>query len=468
MSKAFVGPQLRQLRRQHDQSQAEMAKALGVSSAYINMLENNQRSLSVRMLMALSEVYQVDWRALVKDPPQTLLVDLRNILQDPIFEDEAPDLQELRAAIEHAPRLAGCFVKLHGHHARTLDRIMRQSETTTRDALAEASPETLIHDFFRSNENYFDILERAAEALHEQIPGSSEDIFQGLRLRLQSIHGTQVAIRPAEAMQEALRIHDRQARMVYLSEALDFQNRAFQLAHVLGLIEIEGILERLIEDSEIAPGRGRARLQVELANYFAAAFLMPYARFRKTAEEARYDVERLATRFNCSHEQVCHRLTTLQRPSARGVPFFFLRIDRAGNVTKRFNATPFQLAEFGGSCPVWNIHSAFMQPGEIIPQFVEMPDRQRFFTLSRTADRPAFNPATRNHRVAVAIGCEIQYAHKIGYAKAFNFQVPNRFSPIGINCHICPRQACAQRAHQPLVVDLPIDPGRRGNTRYES
>ncbi len=468
MSKAFVGPQLRRLRRQNGQSQAEMAQALGVSAAYVNMLESNQRSLSVRMLMALSEVYQVDWRKLVNDPPQTLMVDLRNILQDPMFEEDVPDLQELRAAIEHAPRLAECFVKLHGNHARILDRIMRQSESATRDALAEASPETLIHDYFRSNDNYFDVLERAAETLHDAIPGSTEDVFRGLRDRLQSAHETQVEIRPAEAMQESLRIHDRQAGVVYLSEALDFQNRVFQLAHVLGLIEVEPILTRLIEDSGIATARGRARLQVELANYFAAAFLMPYAGFRKAAEETRYDVERIATRFNCSYEQVCHRLITLRRPSAPGVPFFFLRIDRAGNVTKRFNATPFNLAEFGGSCPVWNIHTAFIQPGEVIPQFVEMPDRQRFFTLSRTADRPSFSPATRNHRVAVAIGCEIQYAHKVGYAKAFNFQVPALFSPIGINCHVCPRQACAQRAHQPLVVDLPIDPGRRGNTRYES
>ena len=148
--------------------------------------------------------------------------------------------------------------------------------------------------------------------------------------------------------------------------------------------------------------------------------------------------------------------------------FFFLRIDKAGNVTKRFNATSFNLAEFGGSCPVWNIHMAFRSPGEVLPQFVELPDGKRFFTLSRTTDRPAFNKETQNHRLTVAIGCEMQYAHLVGYAKAFNMQVPNLFSEIGINCHICPRQACPQRAHQPLITELPIDPRRRGNTRYES
>lgn len=468
MSKTFVGPQLRQLRRERNQSQAEMAKALGVSAAYVNMLEGNQRSLSVRMLMALSEAYQVDLRKLVKDPPRNLLVDARNILRDPMFADDGPDLQELRAAIDHAPHLVECFVKLHATHATTLDKILRENEGGSRDAFLEATPETLIYNYFRSNNNYFDVLERAAENLREQEPCTTEDVLLVLRNRLKTTHGIRVVTRPLDDMQESLRFHDKRSKTVYLSEALDFQNRVFQLAHVLCLVELQDILDDLTAASGIGSERGVARCQVELANYFAAAFLMPYAEFRRTAEKTKYDVDRLAARFNCSYEQVCHRLTTLQRPSAKGVPFFFLRIDKAGNVTKRFNSTSFNLAEFGGSCPVWNIHTAFLLPGDVMPQFVELPDGQRFFTLSRTVDRPSFNRETQNHRVAVAIGCEMQYAHMVGYAKAFNFQVPDLFSPIGINCHVCSRQACSQRAHQPLFVELPIDPTRRGNTRYES
>ena len=169
-----------------------------------------------------------------------------------------------------------------------------------------------------------------------------------------------------------------------------------------------------------------------------------------------------------SFEQVCHRLTTLQREGNRGVPFFFLRVDKAGNVTKRFNATSFNLAEYGGACPVWNIHTSFRTPGVIIPQFVELPDGERFFTISRTTDRPVFSRDTQDRRLALALGCELQYAPRIAYAESFHTDDDGLFSPIGINCHTCPRHACSQRAHQPVLVDLPIDTNRRSNTRYES
>ena len=207
---------------------------------------------------------------------------------------------------------------------------------------------------------------------------------------------------------------------------------------------------------------------MELANYFAAAFLMPYKPFLAAAVRTNYDVDRIAAVFGVSFEQVCHRLTTLQRKGAKGVPFFFLRVDKAGNVTKRFNSTSFNLAEHGGACPVWNIHTSFRTPGVIIPQFVELPDGERFFTISRTADRPVFSRDTQDRRLALALGCELQFAPQIGYAASFNLQDESLFSPIGINCHLCPRQACSQRAHQPLFMELPIDTKRRGDTRYES
>jgi predicted transcriptional regulator len=194
---------------------------------------------------------------------------------------------------------------------------------------------------------------------------------------------------------------------------------------------------------------------------------MPYDAFLAAAEGTAYDIDRIAARFGVSFEQVCHRLTTLQREGARGIPFFFLRVDKAGNVTKRFNATSFHLAEHGGSCPKWNLHAVFAAPDVILPQFVELPDGERFLTISRTTNRPTFSRDTQDRRLAVALGCEMKYAHRIGYAAAYNLADPALLTPIGINCHLCPRQACAQRAHQPVHIDLPIDANRRGTTRYE-
>jgi predicted transcriptional regulator/transcriptional regulator with XRE-family HTH domain len=468
VAKTFVGPQLRQLRRERKQTQAEMAKALGISPGYVNLLENNQRSLSLRLLMALADAYQVDWRDIVHDETSNLLAELRSVIKDPMFSGGVPDLQELRAAIDHAPRLVEQFLSLYGIHRTTLERIMRQGAGRMPEGLLATSGEAVIHDFFREHSNYFHSLEVAAERLRASEPCETDDIYAMLKTRLTKRQGIRVRHRAAEEMTQALRVYDRDEGVVHLSEALDHYNQVFQLAHVLCLVELQELLDEVTAESGITKGTRLARCHVELANYFAAAFLMPYAPFLRTAESTAYDIDRISARFAVSFEQACHRLTTLQRPGAQGVPFFFLRVDKAGNVTKRFNSTSFHLAEYGGACPVWNIHLAFRTPGVILPQFVELPDGNRFFTISRTADRPAVNFQTQDHRLSVALGCELQYAKKLGYAASYNLDDERMFSRIGINCHLCPRQACSQRAHQPVFMELPLDTARRGNTRYES
>lgn len=468
MQKTFIGPQLRQLRRQRNQTQAEMARSLGISASYVNLLENNQRSLSVQILMAISDAYQVDWRDLVNDDSSNLLADLRNAMNDPGLSSIKPDLQELRAAIDHAPKLVETFLSLYRNHRSAIQRLMRQGSGRMPEELLASSPEAIIHDFFRDHSNYFEALEEAAERLRAEEPCAADDVYAALKARLSRVHKTTVEVRPIEEMSQTLRIHDTEKNIVLLSEALSYPNRVFQLAHVLCLIEFQSTLDDLTKDSRLTADAGRVRCHVELANYFAAAYLMPYDATLETARRTKYDVNRIASTFGVSFEQTCHRLTTLQRENARGVPFFFLRIDKAGNVTKRFNSTSFNLAEHGGACPVWNIHTCFRTPGIIVPQFVELPDGDKFFTISRTADRPAYDRDSQDRRLAVALGCEQQYADRLIYTEGFALDDDRLFSPIGINCHLCPRQACSQRAHQPLFVELPIDTSRRGETRYES
>jgi predicted transcriptional regulator/transcriptional regulator with XRE-family HTH domain len=467
MAKTFVGPQLRQLRRERQQTQAEMAKVLGISPGYVNLLENNERSLSLRILMALADHYGVDWRDIVADKTSNLLAELRSVIKDPMFLG-TPDLIELRAAIDHAPKLVEQFLHLYGVHRNTLERMMRQGRNVTSDRLLATSAEAVVHDFFRDNSNYFHDLELAAEGLRAKEAYEPDDIYATLKARLLNTHSIRINRRPTEEMTQALRVYDKENRIIYLSEALDYSNVLFQLAHVLCLIEFQDLLNNLTAGTKITAGTSLARCHVELANYFAAAYLMPYEPFLREAESMAYDIDRLAARFRVSFEQTCHRLTTLQRPGAQGVPFFFLRVDKAGNVTKRFNSTSFHLAEYGGACPVWKVHMAFRLAGVIIPQFVELPDGDRYFTINRTVDRPMVNFETQDHRLAISLGCELQYAKKIGYAAAFSVDDERMFSRIGINCHVCPRQACSQRAHQPLFVDLPLDTNRRGKTRYES
>ncbi|MEM8754227.1 MAG: short-chain fatty acyl-CoA regulator family protein [Pseudomonadota bacterium] len=461
MTKTLIGPQLRKLRRDRGQTQAEMARRLGVSASYVNLLENNQRSLSVQVLMALTEAYGVDIRAVVGEGAAAELSDLRAAARDPLFAGEAPDLTELRAALDHAPRLAERFLQLHQSH-RALMKSLRSSGEGP--GVVPASPETAIHDFFRGHENHFCELEDAADAARAAIDAPPDELYSGLKRLLAARFGVEAHVAPAAKMPDDLRVFDRARGSVALSEALEPNDRSFQLAHIFGLLAHEALLDRL---AATAGPAGRARCRIELANYFAAAVLMPYRPFLERAEASGYDALALASAFDVSFEQAGQRLTTLQRDGARGVPFFFLRIDEAGNVTKRFNATDFTLAEEGGSCPVWNVHTAFRAPGVVVIQFVELPEGARFFTFSRTTPRPRLGDPGQERTLVVTLGCELKHVDDVAYAAPYRPDAAS-FAKIGINCHVCPRQACPQRAHEPLHVKLSVDADRRGSNRYES
>lgn len=469
--KVLVGPRLRRLRRDHNQTQIEMAKALGLSPAYVNLLESNQRSLSAHVLMRISEVYGVDWRELMADDSVTRLAELRQAFQDPTFGSDAPDLQELRAALDHAPRLVRHFLQLHKSYRSLTERLLAGAATSGAGAedLLRANPESVVHDLFRRNKNHFEDLEEAAERFRAGEPMPPDEVYSALKQRLKRDFAITVQQVGRADLPGTLRVYEEKSNRILLSEGLDYPNKVFQLAHVAGLIAYRDLIDGLIEAEGMdLDARDKARCRVELANYFAAAVLMPYEEILAAASESRYDIDHLAARFGVSFEQVCHRLTTLQRDDARGIPFFFLRIDRAGNVTKRFNATPIELAEFGGGCPRWDVHLCFRVPGRTLPQFVEMPDGSRYFTINRTVDRPALGHDMQDNRLAVTLGCAIDYAPRIVYASQFQMNQPGIIAPIGINCRLCPRHNCSHRAHQPLILDLPIDERRRGQTRFES
>lgn len=467
MRKTFIGPQLRRLRQERGETQAQMARRLAISTGYVNLLENNQRSVSVTILMRLFEGYGIDWRDIAEDDSAARLSDLRGALQDPIFDSVRPDLHELRAAQSHAPTLVAAFLKLHQSYLAASDQLLafaaRPGES---EPLFGASPEGAVHNFFRRKRNHFPALEAAAAAFWKDRAPTPDDLYPALKERLRSVHGITVILKRVEDMPHTLRSYDKSRAEVALSEALDHPNRVFQLIHVLGLIESAATLDAIVAEGP-EDVQGRTRCRIELANYFAAAVLMPYDAFLAEARASKYDFDHLAIRFGASFEQACHRATTLQRDGAQGVPFFFLRIDKAGNVTKRFNATDFHLAEYGGACPRLDVHLTFRLPGRIVPQLVEMPDSSQYFVFARTVERPIFTRHGQDNRLAVAMGCTVDHAAAIGYAEGVSLGSAS-VTEIGINCRICPRANCDQRAHHASILTAPVDERRRGATRYEA
>ena len=403
MQKTFIGPHLRRLRLERSETQAAMAKALGISASYVNLLENNERSVSVQVLLRLFEAYGVDWREIMDEDAAGQLADLRAALQDPIF-DTRPDLPQLRAVLVHSPDLATAFLRLHRAWAAANDQMLARKEGDGGAWSITSSPEAAVHTVFRRHRNHFRDLEDAAERFWAA-PVERDEVYAALKSRLRERSGIIVRLVRVEDQPGTLRQYDEARREILLSEALDHTNRTFQLAHMCGLLEQRELLDGLVDRSGISDPRGVARLKVELANYFAAAVLMPYAAFLAEARVTKYDLDHIATRFGVSFEQACHRATTLQREGAQGVPFFFMRIDKGGNVTKRFNATDFHLAEYGGACPRLDVHTSFRTPGRIVPQFVEMPDKSQYFVFSRTVDRPTWIRHAQDNRLAVAMGC---------------------------------------------------------------
>jgi len=462
MQKTFIGPHLRRLRLERAETQGAMARALGISASYVNLLENNERSVSVQVMLRMFEVYGVDWREIADEDGTGQLADLRAALQDPLFAGTRPDLTQLRAALVHAPGLVQAFVTLHRAWAAAGDRLMALSD----GADMSSSPESAVHTVFRRNRNHFRELEDAADAFWGDAPPARDEVYGAIKARLRTVSGLSVRLGRVEDMAGRLRDYDEARRDIVLSEAFDHPNRVFQLVHMAGLLECRSLLDGIIARAGLAEAQGVARLRVELANYFAAAVLMPYGAFLAEARATKYDLDHLAIRFGVSFEQACHRTTTLQREGAQGVPFFFLRIDKGGNVTKRFNATGFPLAEYGGACPRLDVHTSFRTPGRIVPQFVEMPDQSQYFVFARTVERPTWMRHAQDNRLAVAMGCAIEHAGQIGYAEGFTV-TGARMTPVGINCRICPRQGCEQRAHQAVILGAPVDEKRRGATRYD-
>ena len=245
------------------------------------------------------------------------------------------------------------------------------------------------------------------------------------------------------------------------------ETQTFQMMLQLALERHGKLLDATLDLGRFQSDAARDIARLGLANYFAGAAVMPYQQFLQTAQETRHDLELMARRFGASIEQVAHRLSTMQRPGAKGIPFFFVRVDQAGTITKRHSATRLQFARFGGACPLWNVHRAFETPGRFLRQLAETPDGVRYISLARNVSKTGGHFGAPVRRYAIALGCEVKHASALVYADGLDLNRDSAFEPIGISCRICERANCHQRSVPPLERKLTIQPHRRGVLPYE-
>jgi len=462
--KLFIGPRFRRLRRQLGLSQTQMAEEIGISPSYVNLIERNQRPVTAQILLKLAEAYDVDLRDLAAADKDRAFVELNEIFSDALFRPSELPKQELRDFAELCPDVAAAVQRLYRAYTEARrGETMAAARLAGRDETApyEANPVERVRDLIEQNRNHFPSLETAAEKLRDELDAPSHDLFRALSERLRERHGTLVRVLPIDVMRDTLRRWVRHQRQLHLSELIDTPGRVFQIAFQLALVEAGARIDEIVKKSGELDEPTRRLFRISLANYFAAAVIMPYARFHEAAERLAYDIGVLGQRFGASFEQVCHRLTTLQRPNARGVPFFMLRVDHAGNVSKRFSSGTFPFSKFGGTCPLWNVHATFDTPGRIITQIIELPDGTRYFSIAQTVRRAVVPHAEPHPRFAIGLGCELKYAPRLVYSAGLNLENAEAM-PIGVNCRLCERTNCSQRAEPPITRPLVLDETTRG------
>jgi hypothetical protein len=457
--KLFLGPRLRRLRRDMGLTQTRMAEDLGVSPSYLNYLERNQRPVTAQVLLRLAEAYDIDIRNLSSDQEAADARDLSEVFADPLFRDLAVARHEMAEVAENAPGVADAIVRLYRAYAdrrrlAELGQAPRAEEGG--DTGLSLTPSDWVRDYIQGQRNFFAELDEAGEALAAELKPEPQGFAAAARQRLADGHGIRVQVTPAEVLPDSVRRYDHHRRRLLLSELLGEAGRTFSIAYQLALAEHDPRLTALVERAAPPDMPTRRLLKVSLANYLAAATMMPYEAFREACEKALHDIELLGARFGASFEQVCHRLTTLSRPTSRGVPFFMLRVDTAGNISKRFAGASFPFSRFGGSCPRWRVHEAFRTPGRVVTQIVETPDGARYFTLARTAPRMAGPFADEDAGLAIGLGCELKFAPRLAYSRGLDLANP-LVTEIGPACRVCERPACPQRAAEPLGRTLMVD-----------
>ncbi len=459
--KLYAGAKLREVRTRVGLTQKDFAAKLGVSLPYLNQMENNNRPVSTSVVLSLAQEFGLDVTELSTGDGERLVSDMREALADPVFSGDMPPMADLRLAASNAPALAHAFLDLHRAYRQTHERLASLDEALGReDARARPSPWEEVRDFFHYCDNYIDAVDRAAEHF-----ATAEGRYDNIRVAaVSTLANSGITVNFDDT--DTLRQYDPDAKILHISTRAAPQSQTFQMLLQVALTRQNALLEATLDLARFQTEEARSIAKIGLANYFAGAALMPYGAFQKAAQTTRHDLEQLSTGFGASIEQVCHRLSTLQRPGAKGIPFFFVRVDQAGTITKRHSATRLQFARFGGACPLWNVHRAFEQPGQFLRQLAETPDGVRYVSLARDVSKTGGRFGAPVRRYAIALGCEVKHAPDLVYADGMDISRAEAFEPIGISCRICERKLCHQRSVPPLERQLSVDPDKRGVLPY--
>ncbi len=457
MARPLIGRTVRRLRTEQGVSQQALAQRLGISASYLNLIEHDQRNVTASLLIKLADMLRVDFAALSGAQERELEIGLREVFADPLLGVEPVPDAEVEAAAAN-PNAARAVLALYRAWRVAREDASGIALPTGRRILL---PNEEARDVFHERANYFSELEVAADAILAEINVAPAEMNHALAERLRRLHGVSVRVGGVE---DALRRYDPETRSLTLSEQLPRESRGFHLAFQVMLMEARSQVEALLGVISPSTPEAGSLIRIGLLNYGAACLLMPYGAYLEAARALRHDIDGLASRFGVSFEQAAQRLCSLQRGGARGVPFFFLRVDPAGNVSKRFSAAGFPFARYGGSCPRWIVHRAFATPGQLRVQVAQLPDGATFLCFARCIEGPASAWGEPPPTHVIAMGCDVGHAADLVYADGLSLE--HAAVGIGLSCRLCDRPNCRSRAFPPLEHRLAVDPNLAGDSPY--
>ena len=465
-----LGAKVRALRRREGLTQVQMAERLGISASYLNLIESNRRPLPAALLIKLAQMFGVDLHAFGADDEARLVSDLMEAFSDVLFDAFRLTSSDLREFAANTPQVAQAVLALYSsfkaqrESSAELASRLEGEDSTGVDRSRLPSEE--VGDLVQKEMNYFPELEGAAEELWRKARLDAEELYAGLVRWLDKEHGVHVRLARGGAERGILRRYDVEKKVLTLSELLPTRSRTFQLAHQIALLTERQAIDRIVGDGRLTGEESKAIARVALANYFAGAVLMPYGPFLDACRHERYDVDVVGRRFRVGFEQVCHRFTTLRKPGAEGVPFHMIRIDVAGNISKRFSASGIHFARFSGACPRWNVFAAFMTPGMIRIQVSRFPDGSAYFCIARTILKDSGGYHAQQPVQALGLGCRLEHGREMVYSDGMDLDSPKMATPVGVTCRICERNDCEQRAFPSIRHPLQVDENVRGVSLY--
>ena len=464
-----IGPKIKAFRRQLGLQANKLSEQLGISPSYLNLIESGKRKIDGDLLLKVCEELKIELTDLTNKSDLNLANNLSELLGDELFEDLdilGPEVQDL---VNTNPKIARALIKLGDNYKQKGQEIVSKVENISGkiiDGRKTSFPGEVVSDFLQENKNYFSKLEKFADDIFNRIQINNRATYMALCDFLKTEYGVKVKDVLPEDGKPFSKIYYKSQKELHLSDNVALETKklyaAAQIAQEGAMVVIENYLSEFKFPSE----ESKKLTKVALLNYCGAAILMPYKLFHQECMKQKYDLELLQNTFACTFEQIAHRVTCLQDPKLPGIPFHFLRVDVAGNISKRFSLSGIEIPRNGGACPRWNVYSAFSRPGVIQAAVSKMSNGEKYVCIARTVEKGVGRYGKKKSILSIGLGCQAKYAKDFVYTENLDLNDKKTEIPIGVSCRTCDRLDCSQRAFPPLHKKFDVDINNRGVSVY--